>query len=523
MTRQLLGTAVLLSLMAAPPLAAEEPKHGGVITWAVKGAPKNYDCHGTTSYTEMYYVAPHYSLLVKLNPEDANTVTSDLAESWEISDDKLVYTFKLHDSVKFHDGSPFGARDVKATFDRIRMPPEGVVSLRASQFADIEAIETPDDLTVVFRLSQPNPSFLTRIAAPFNCIYSAERLAEDPLYPLTSVLGTGPFVFDEYVPGSHWVGKRNENYFVEGLPYLDGFRAVEIAKSSAVVAAMESGSIHGEFRGFTPPERDTLVQALGDKVQVLEANWANTVNLTFNVNHPPFDDVRVRRALNMAVDRWGGGEVMRRLTMLRAVGGTQRPSSEIAANDSELKQWPGYAEDMEAAREEARRLLAEAGHSDLKFTLLTRDQEHPYRPLSIYLIDQWRKIGVEVENGPSPNWITSLKEGTFDVAVDYTVNTIDDPSAYLEKYLSADISSLNFANHIDRKLDELYEQQATESDPAKRAALIRDFEAHLFEQSYSVPLFWWNRILVLDSRVKGYEIMYSHMLNMDIADVWLED
>src|SRR4029078_3121395 len=130
--------------------------------------------------------------------------------------------------VKFHDGTNFTAEDVKATYDRIRKPPPGVLSLREAAYADISGIETPDPATVVLKLSKPNASMLANFASPWNCIYSAAKLKADPRWPEKNVMGTGPFTFVENVRGSHWSGKRFDNYFREGQPYLDGFRAVFI-------------------------------------------------------------------------------------------------------------------------------------------------------------------------------------------------------------------------------------------------------------------------------------------------------
>src|SRR5262249_7359022 len=148
----------------------------------------------------------------------------DLANSWTISDDGLIYTFKLHDGVKFHDGSSLTSTDVKATFERIAKPPQGVVSLRKSTMQDIASIDTPDPTTVVFTLKNVNASMLDNLASPFNCVFSAAKLKEDPKFPEQNILGSGAFQFGEYVRGSHLTAKRFDGYFRKGLPYLDGYK-----------------------------------------------------------------------------------------------------------------------------------------------------------------------------------------------------------------------------------------------------------------------------------------------------------
>src|SRR4029077_15406775 len=161
---------------------------------------------------------------LKFDLDHYPNVIPDLAESYTVSDDKMTYTFKLHSGVKFHDGTPCTSADVKATYDRLRNPPAGVVSTRKATFGDIGTIETPDPLTVVFKMKAVNAAMLEHFASPWNTIYSAKDLAADANSPKTKVNGTGPFTFVEHVKGSYVAGKKNDNYFKKGLPYLDGFK-----------------------------------------------------------------------------------------------------------------------------------------------------------------------------------------------------------------------------------------------------------------------------------------------------------
>jgi len=146
-------------------------------------------------------------------------------------------------------------------------------------------------------------------ASPWNWIYKAETIEKDPRWYEKNVLGTGAFKFVEYVPGSHVVGRKNEDYFIKGRPYLDGFRAVFTTDRAAIVAAVRGGQVVTNFRGFTPQERDDLVRALGDKVVVQESPWVCSQMVVFNNEKPPFNDPRVRRALTLAIDRWAGPSI----------------------------------------------------------------------------------------------------------------------------------------------------------------------------------------------------------------------
>src|SRR5262249_6993398 len=158
-------------------------------------------------------------------------------------------------------------------------------------FDDVAAIDTPDPQTVVFKLSKPNASMLANLASPWNCVYSAARLQADPRFPEKNVMGSGPFVFVEHVKGSHWSGKRFEQYFEPGQPYLDGFRAVFVT-GAAMINALQGGQVTTEFRGLTPPERDRLVQTLGDKIKVEEGPWNCKLDVIYNIEKKPFDDIR---------------------------------------------------------------------------------------------------------------------------------------------------------------------------------------------------------------------------------------
>ena len=517
------GAALLTTALAAP-AKAEEPRRGGILNFAVGAEPPNYDCHANTSFAFTHPVRPHYNTLLRFVPDNYPQVEGDLAESWEVSDDGLTYTFHLRQGVQFHDGSPFTSEDVRATYDRLRNPPDGVVSIRQASYADIESIETPDDHTVIFKLSAPNAAMLSNFASPWDCIYSAEKLAEDPNFPRQNILGTGPFVFEEHAAGSHWIGKRNENYWDPERPYLDGYRAVFIS-GAPMVNALSAGEVLAEFRGHSPADADRIMQQLGDKGVRQESPWTCLLSVALNVQKPPFDDIRVRQALSLAIDRWGGAEALSRIALVRHVGGILRPGYEYAATDEELEALPGFGRDVEANRAEARRLLEEAGYPDLSFTFTNRNVPMPYTPVGVFLIDQWRQIGVTVEHEQLETrlYTDKLLGNELEAGLDFACDFMDEPSIQLIKYISADTSAINYTGSIDETLDRLYEEQSRELDPAKRRELIREFEKHLLTQAYQFPTIWWHRIIVHHDKLKNWHITPSHYLNVDLADVWLAE
>ncbi len=517
------GLAAVGLVAIATAAGADSPVKGGTLAYAVQGETSTYDCHAGSSFSNIHFLAPHFSLLVRFDPASYPKIVPDLAKSWTVSEDGLTYTFKLNEGVKFHDGTVLTAKDIKATYERIWKPTAGVISVRAAFFEDLESITTPDDHTVVFRIKQADAGMLSNFASPWNCVYSAAKLAEDPLYPTKTIMGTGPFVFVEHVAGSHWVGKRFDGYFRKGLPHLDGFRAQSMS-GTAIVNALAGGQIQAEFRGFPPADASRIQRARGNDVVFSSSEWLAHFFFSFNTEKKPFDDIRVRRALTLAVDRWGGAGPMSRITFLSYVGGLMRPGADMALRGDDLLDLPGFSKDIEAARKEARALLKEAGVPNLTFTVTNRTTA-PFIPLGLFLIDQWRQIGVKVEHQQldTAQWLAARRAGNFDVVVDSQAEWNDDGSVQLSRFLSKDIAGdTNISRYIDRKVDELYKRQKGQLVPTERAATLKELQRHLIQQVYSAPVFWASRNVALDRRLKGWTPLPSHMLNQDLAEIWLE-
>lgn len=529
-----LSAAILLAFavlapMTSPPSANAQPtpRHGGTLVFAVGSEPASLDGHREDSFATIHPFAPFYSLLVKVNQDRPAEIVGDLAETWTIARDGLTYTFKLRDGVRFHDGTPLTARDVKATYDRIIAPPAGVVSLRQASYAVVDKVETPDGRTVVFRLKRPAPAFVSMLAFPFNFVYKAEILAKDPRWHEKNVMGSGPFKLVEYVHGSHVVGKKNDEYFLKGQPYLDGFRAVFIKDTGARVAAIRGGRAHIEFRGFPPSVRDDLVRALGDKIIVQESPWLCTQYVAANHERKPFDDPRVRRALTLALDRWEASRTLSRIALVKAVGGLMMPGSPYAMPEPELVKVAGYGKDIEASRKEARRLLREAGVPEgFAFTFKNRNLPMPFETVGVFLIDQWRKIGLDVKQLvlETPVYFADLRAGNYETSIDFQCGSIDEPDLELSKFISNDRSPMNYARYKDPALDELFETQSRTPDVEARRKLIAQFERRVLdEQAHYIPTLWWHRIVPHSAAVRGWKITPSHFLNQDLRDVWLSE
>ena len=374
----LLGAALLAPSFAGMSLAQNADgtsKRGGTLNIVIESEPNSLDPHASATSFTVQLVAQHYSSLLKYDPQDYPTVVGDLAESWVVSEDGRTITFRLREGVKFHDGSSLTSDDVKATFERLRNPPEGIISARKAQFSGVDTIETADPLTVIFVLKQRNPAFLQLLASPWNAIYSARLLAEDPNYPASRPMGTGPFRFVEYAKGSHWTSERFDDYFVPDRPLLDGIKAVFIS-GAGVTNALEGGQVDGNFFLLSPAAASRLKGRMGDRMYFPQSSFNNITFVTINTAKAPFDDVRVRKALNLTLDRVEGMQFLATLASQERPALLMPTASPFRVSDDDIKKLPGFEGDPEKSarnREEARRLLKEAGHENLRLTLLNRN------------------------------------------------------------------------------------------------------------------------------------------------------
>jgi peptide/nickel transport system substrate-binding protein len=521
---------VTASLAVAPASAAETPKKGGTLTYLIPAdAPPSFDGHRETTYVTAHTGAPFYSVLVRINPEHPSSTTDfvcDLCtEIPQPTDEGTVYTFKIRPGVKFHDGSPLTADDVAASWNMIIFPPEGVLSPRSSNFMMVDEVDAPDPSTVVFRLKFPTTAFLPALADPFGWIYEKKILDKDPHWYEKNIMGSGPFKFAGYETGQSMKGERNPDYYHKGLPYLDGFVGIYAPKQATRIDAIRSDRAAIEFRGLPPSARDELKSALGDQIAVQESDWNCGSVVTINEKKKPFDDVRVRRALTLAIDRWHGAPALSKIADVRTVGSVVFPGDPLAPTKEELQQIAGFWPDVEKSRAEAKRLLKEAGQEGLSFELLNRDVDQPYKYVGIWIVDEWRKIGVNVTQKvlPTGPWFEAERTGNFQVDLQANCHSVVNPLIDVQPYLPTSVSAQNYGNYEDPAEMDLYNKTLRETDPQKQHADMFRFAKHVMDdQAHKLVLPWWYRIVPYRSYVKGWKISPSHYLNQDLANVWLD-
>jgi len=214
---------------------------------------------------------------------------------------------------------------VAASWNEIIFPPEDVLSPRQSHYMMVDRVEAPDPTTVVFHLKFATNAFLPALADPFSWIYQKKILDKDPRWYEKNILGSGPFKFAGYQIGQSIKGVRNPDYYHEGLPYLDGFVGIYAPKQAVQIDAIRSDRAAIEFRGYPPSAVDQLKQELGDNITVQKSDWNCGSFVEMNHQKKPFDDVRVRRALSLAIDRWDTAPQLAKIANVHTVGASSSP------------------------------------------------------------------------------------------------------------------------------------------------------------------------------------------------------
>jgi peptide/nickel transport system substrate-binding protein len=509
----------------APGQAQETPRRGGILLAVIGADAPSLDAHQESTFATLHPVAPLYSTLLQIDPYSYPNIIGDVATEWKIAPDGLTYTFKLRPGIRFHDGSPLTAADVKATYDKIVFPPAGVRSVRKNAYAAIASVEAPDPSTVVFKLKFPSASLLSNLASPWNLIYPKKYLDKDPNYFKSNVVGSGPFKFKSYTRGSTFEGERNPDYFVKDRPYLNGYKFYISTETSVRAAALRSGRAYIEFRDTPNTEVEAIKKHLGDKIVVQQAPNIIQFGIAINNTVKPFTDVRVRKALTLGLDRHTASKVLYGITGLRDVGAMTRPGTEWAMPPAELEKLPGFWRDADKSRAEAKRLLAEAGYPNgFKVVLKNRNVKLPYQDWAVFAIQEWKKIGIEAENRPveTATWFADGRDqGNFELIVQPAGAFLDDPDQLLNPYVTG--SPNNWSRFVNPAIDDLYARQARTLDPLERKKLVIELQKMVLENAYYMPGLWWTRNVVHWAKVKNYVASPSQFANQKLQDVWLSE
>ena len=493
-------------------LAAPEPnpKPGGVLRYGITMRPPHFDVHQSGTINSLASQAVMFDNLIRRDPRDSGkTIIPDLAHSWDISKDGTTYTFMLRKGVLFHDGAELTADDIKATFDRIAKPPQGISIPRSVLFKAVSEITTPDKYTVQFKLSEARPPnfIMSAIASGWNVIVRKKTL-EDNNYNLRKVEiypGTGPFKSVKRVETEVWVFEANKDYWNKPLPYLAGIEFYHaIPFSTELGSSILSGRT--DYIRITDP---VTVRKAKEVPGLKTAQFNQSVIQGVWLNHkkPPLNDAKVRRALHLSFDRPALIDVVKDVTPMQ-VGGFIYPFSEWATPKEELFKRLGYQSDTTAAVAEAKKLMVEAGYKDgLKEPLDFLVRDVPSFKLWAQAIQAMLQeaLGVQcnLRTVVESVWFDDTASGHFDLAIGAVVSTLLDPSDYFNAWYRTG-GPQNYSSWSNKEFDALLDQIDREIDPAKRLALIHQTETIMESEIPVLPVAWERINDVYRDYVKGH-------------------
>lgn len=504
-----------------PKPAAEQPRYGGILTRGSRHTIPHLDMHQETSSGIQFVLSSVYSMLVQNDPLNEDKIIGDLAKTWDISPDGLTYTFRLHEGVKFHDGKPMTAQDVKFNLERVIFPPKGMLSPRKELYAAVEKIEAPDPTTVKIILKHPQASFLQLLAIEKNYIF-APHIIKEKGDMKRDVLGTGPFKLLSYTPDVSFKVQKNPDYFVKGRPYLDGMTTYIIVDEMARFAALRTKQVMMIPLVAGPTSVQAKELQKGEPRLVVEARLTpNMTSLIPNTKKEPWDDVRVRQAVNLLMDREAGAKVIRAGSYNPGYGYAV-PGSPWALPDNELMAIPGFRKPKEQDLAEAKRLLAEAGYPQgFKTTLMTSTSVY-VKETAEFAKDQLAKVGIAatVQVLDLAASRDRLFKGTFDFAAYADGSSHEDPDLLLNEYYLTG-SAKNYGGWSSAKFDELYAAQSKALDPAKRKEIVWEMQRLIHKEAPKIVITWGRYQAIWWAEMKNWSPHKSVKRNHKFQDVWL--
>jgi len=480
------------------PAPAQAPKSGGHLNLMQReDLSQGFAIHETSTIATSFPSMPCFNNLVVFDQtkraETVDNLVGELAEKWSWQDNYRNLVFFLRKDVKWHDGQPFTSKDVKFTFDMVREAPEAAAKLRINPrkdwYTNVEKIEAPDPYTVVFRLKRPQPSLVAMLASGYSPVLPAHvPLAEHR----SRCIGTGPFKFKEWKRGQSVELVRNPDYFVKGRPYLDGVRYTVIVERGTRVAALQAGQIDVAYPGETTLSiAEQLKKAVPGMVFTETASNVSE-NLLLNTRKPPFDNLKVRRALSFAIDRRTYTQTVHRGAAVIGASLAPKPWGVWGLLDRDLSQLPGYG-GAAAGRAQAKALLAEAGFgpsNPLKVELVTRAIAI-YLDFAGFVVSDLKQVGVEatLKQIDTAQWHPMVTRREFQIGANLTGLGVDDPDANFYENFSCG-SPRNYGDYCNEQVGRLIDQQSQEIDTPKRLALVWQIQKKLEEDAARPTMGW---------------------------------
>jgi peptide/nickel transport system substrate-binding protein len=508
--------------------AADAPKRGGILKIYHRDSPASMSIHEEATWSTIMPMGGVFNNLViydqHIKQNSLATIRPELAESWAWGEDGKDLTFKLRHGVKWHDGKPFTAADVKCTWDLLlgKGPEKLRLNPRETWYLNLDSVTANGDDEAVFHIKRPQPAFLALLASGDSPVYPChvppQQMRQHPV-------GTGPFKFVDYKPNQFLKLERNPDYWKPGLPYLDGIEYTIIPNRSTAVL----GFIAGKFDMTFPYEvtfalmKDIKSQAPDAVCDTEPLNVAVTLAI---VRKPPFDDLEVRRALAMALDRQAFSDILEEGHA--DISGVMLPPPEgiWGIPVEQLRPFPGYGLDVAKSREEARAIMKKHGYgpdNPLKVKLSARNISG-YRDPGTILIDQLKSIGIEaeMETIETANWIPKLMRKDYTLAVSLSGSAVDDPDQiFYESYVCK--SPRNYTGYCDHDMEALVDKQSMEPDPEKRKQIVFEIEKKMAADVVRPVIYHSRASTCWQPNVKNMTQMSNSAYNSwRLEDAWLD-
>ena len=518
---------LLILLCGAP--AALAQKQGGILRVYMIDSPASMSIHEESTVVAERPVMGVFNNLVlfdqhvKQNNPDA--IVPELATSWSWSEDGTELTFPLRQGVKWHDGRPFTARDVKCTWDLLagRSAEKFRINPRKAWYRNLEEVTTNGDYEVTFHLKRPQPGLLELLASGWSPVYPCHVSPRDMR---SHPIGTGPFKFVEFKPNEHIRVTRNEDYWKKDRPYLDGIEYTMLKSRSTVILAFIAGKYDLTFAGSVSiPLLHDIQNQMPEAICESNPGSVNT-NLIINRDAPPFNNPDLRRAMALNLDRKAFLDI---LTEGQGnLGGVlQPPPGGLWGLPLEVLQTlPGYGPDVQKNRAEARQIMERLGYGPdhrLNVKVTTRDIP-PYRDPAVILIDQLKQLYIdgELETIDTAQWYPKVMRHDYTVALNLTGSTVDDPDQGLYENYTCGTEG-NYNGYCNPEVDKLVDRQSMEANREKRKQLAWEIERKLAEDD-ARPIVYYNRGgICWRPEVKGLTVMVNSIYNgWRMEDVWLD-
>ena len=522
----MLAAAITLANTAA---MAQTPKQGGVIRFWQRDSPGSASIHEEATYSTNFPFMPVFNNLVIYRQDvaqnAADTIVAELATSWSWSADHKDLTFKTRAGVKWHDGKPFTANDVKCTFDKVmdRAADKFRKNPRKAWFANVREITVQGDDTVTFHMNRPQPAILAMLASGYSPVYPCHTNAQ---VQRTAPIGTGPFKFVSFKQNESITLARNPDYWRPGRPYLDGIELTIVTNRATAVLGFVAGKFDMTFPSEVtlPLMRDIKVQAPKAQCQVTPTNVST--NLIVNRDKPPFDNADIRRAMALSIDRKAFVDILSEGA--NDIGGTMLPGPEgvWGMPNAMIATMIGYDPDVAKRRAEARKIMEGLGYGPgkmLKVKISTRNIA-TYRDPAVILIDHLKEIFIEGELDvvETSVWFGKMARRDYAVGLNLTGNAVDDPDqAFYENYSCG--SERNVTGYCNKPLEAAFDAQSQELDVAKRRAMVWEID-RMLQNDVARPIIFHSRMATCTQpEVRGYIQMVNSSYNgYRFEDLWLD-